>query len=234
MSSADRRFLPRWEVAGVDGAVVVIDVIRAFTTAAFAFGAGAAEIFLVATVDEALAFKAARPGCIAMGEDRGRKPAGFDLPNSPVMASRADLDGRTVVQRTSAGTQGVVAASSATRLWAAGLVCASATAAAVNSSGLGDPTYVITGRFPDRPDGTGEEDLLASRFIESVRLGIAVEPSTTAAAVLATDDARHTLQLGAEHVHPEDIEHCVRIDHFDFAMEVERTAEGLRLVPRAP
>ena len=231
---ADRRFLPRWEVAGVDGAVVVIDVIRAFTTAAFAFGAGAAEIYLVATVDEALAFKSAHPGSVAMGEDRGRKPVGFDLPNSPVLASRADLDGRKVVQRTSAGTQGVVAASSATRLWAAGLATASATAAAVNSSGLGDPTYVITGRFPDRPDDTGEEDLLAARFIESVRLGRLVDASATAAAVLATDDARHTLMLGAEHVHPEDIEHCVRIDHFDFAMEVERTERGLRLVRRVP
>ena len=229
---ADRRFLPRWEVAGVDGAVVVIDVIRAFTTAAFAFGAGAAEIYLVATVDEALAFKSAHRGSVAMGEDRGRKPVGFDLPNSPVLASRADLDGRTVVQRTSAGTQGVVAASSATRLWAAGLATASATAAAVNSSGLGDPTYVIPGRFPDRPDDTGEEDLLAARFIESVRLGRLVDASATAAAVLATDDARHTLMLGAEHVHPEDIEHCVRIDHFDFAMEVERTERGLRLVRR--
>ena len=233
MTSIDRRFLPRWEVAGVEGAVVVIDVIRAFTTAAFAFGAGAAEIYLVATADEALAFKAAHPGCIAMGEDSGRKPVGFDLPNSPVLASRADLDGRTVVQRTSAGTQGVVAASSATRLWAAGLATASATAAAVAASGLGDPTYVITGRFPDRAD-SGEEDVLTARFIEDVRLGLVVDPVAIAAAVLATDDARHTLLLGAEHVHPDDIERCVRIDHFDFAMEVERTAQGLRLGPRAP
>jgi phosphosulfolactate phosphohydrolase-like enzyme len=53
-----------------------------------------------------------------------------------------DLDGRDLVQRTSAGTRGVIAARSATRLWCASLVCASATAAAVRDSGghrLRDP-----------------------------------------------------------------------------------------------
>jgi 2-phosphosulfolactate phosphatase len=63
----------RWELDGVDGAVVVIDVIRAFSTAAYAFDAGASAIYLVATVDEALAFKAAHPDVLAMGEDHGRR-----------------------------------------------------------------------------------------------------------------------------------------------------------------
>ena len=39
------RQLARWELEDVGGAVVVVDVIRAFTTAAYAFGAGARRIF---------------------------------------------------------------------------------------------------------------------------------------------------------------------------------------------
>ena len=101
------RHLARWELVGVDGAMVVVDVIRAFTTAAYAFGSGAKEIYLVGTVDEALAFKSTNPGSLALGEDRGLRPEGFDFPNSPAMVRNADLDGRTLVQRTSAGTQGV-------------------------------------------------------------------------------------------------------------------------------
>ena len=81
--------------------------------------------------------KAADPDVFVMGEDRGRRPLGFDFSNSPVEVAAADLDGRASVQRTSAGTRGVVAARSATRLWCASLVCASATAAAVTASGLG-------------------------------------------------------------------------------------------------
>ncbi len=134
------RFLPRWEVGHASGAVVVVDVLRAFTTAAYALGAGAAKIYLVSSVEEALDFKAAHPGVLAMGEDGGRKPPGFDFSNSPVEIAAADVGGRVIVQRTSAGTQGVFAARAAARLWCASLVCASATAAAVRSSGLGTPT----------------------------------------------------------------------------------------------
>ena len=105
-----------------------------------------------------------------MGEVHGRRPLGFDLSNSPVEVSRTDVEGRVLVQRTSAGTQGVIVATSADRLFAASLVCASATAAAVRSSDLGAPTYVITGRFPDDPTG-GEDDLLTARLIERARTG---------------------------------------------------------------
>lgn len=109
----------RWELGGVRGAVVVVDVLRAFTTAAYAFDSGAEAIYLVADVDEALAFKQAHPNSVAVGEAGGLKPEGFDHPNSPASVAKAQLDGRTVVQRTSAGTQGVVDAVHADRLWAA-------------------------------------------------------------------------------------------------------------------
>jgi 2-phosphosulfolactate phosphatase len=225
------RHLARWELDGVRGPVVVVDVIRAFTTAAYAFGSGAAEIYLVGDVGEALAFKAAHPGTIALGEDRGLRPEGFDYPNSPAMVSRADLAGRTLVQRTSAGTRGVVAAVHADRLWAASLACASATARALNEAGIGEPAYVITGRFEDAPDATGHDDALAADLIERARLGRAFDAAATSAALLATDEAARTLALGPDHCDPMDIELAAAVDVFDFAMEVERTPYGLRLTP---
>jgi 2-phosphosulfolactate phosphatase len=227
------RHLARWELDGIGGPVVVVDVIRAFTTAAYAFGSGAAEIYLVDDVDEALAFKAAHRGTIALGENRGLRPEGFDFPNSPAMIGRADLDGRTLVQRTSAGTRGVVAARDADRLWAASLACASATARAVNAAELGAPAYVITGRFEDRPDGGGVDDEMTAALIERARVGEPLRAQETAAALLATQEAARTLALGSEHCDPMDIELAATVDAFDFAMEVERTDLGLRLTPRA-
>jgi 2-phosphosulfolactate phosphatase len=228
MTSA--RFVPRWEVADVTGAVVVVDVIRAFTTAAYAFAAGARHIFLVDSVAEALAMKNTDRGVLAMGEDFGRRPPGFDLPNSPVAVAAADLDGRVLVQRTSAGTRGVVAARSATRLWCASLVCASATAAAVRASGLGDPTYVITGRFEDRPGANGADDLATAELIDRARLGQERDAERTGYFVANTDEARRTLTLGDGHVDPDDIAYATRVDAFDFAMEVQRIGDRLRLV----
>jgi len=222
------RHLARWELDGIGGAVVVVDVIRAFTTAAYAFAAGAAEIYLVGTVDEAIAFKTANPGSLAMGENRGLRPEGFDFPNSPAMLREADLEGRTLVQRTSAGTQGVVRAVDATRLWAASLVVASATARAVDRAGLGERAYVNTGKFEDRPDG-GADDVLTAELIERARTARPLQSTATANALLATEEAAKTLALGPDHTDPRDIELAAAVDAFDFAMEVERTDLGLRL-----
>ncbi|MEZ5217179.1 MAG: 2-phosphosulfolactate phosphatase [Ilumatobacteraceae bacterium] len=227
------RFLARWELDGVGGTVVAIDVIRAFTTAAYAFGAGAREIWLVAGVEEALALGDSIPGALVMGEDRGRRPEGFTYPNSPVVLAGADLEGRTLVQRTSAGTQGVVMASDAERLFAASLVCASATAAAVDACGLGAPTYVITGRHPDRPD-SGADDLLTATFIEALRRGEAPPAAEVAVQVANSDEALRTLAIGGEHVHHDDVAFATDVDRFAFAMEVRREVTGLRLTARHP
>ncbi|HVE19648.1 MAG TPA: 2-phosphosulfolactate phosphatase [Ilumatobacteraceae bacterium] len=223
------RFLPRWEVADVEGAVVAVDVIRAFTTAAYAFAAGARHIFLVDSIDEALAAKAADPDVLAMGEDRGRRPPGFDLSNSPVEVANADLDGRVLVQRTSAGTGGVVAARSATRLWCASLVCASATARAVNRSDVGAPTYLITGQWPDGGASSGDDDLATAKLIERARVGAPLDAPAAAAFVAHSAEAIKTLRLGDGHVDPDDIIYATRVDAFDFAMEVTRADGGLRL-----
>lgn len=226
---AAARFLPRWEVAEITGPVVVVDVIRAFTTAAYAFAAGARHIYLVDTVADALAMKEVDPDLLAMGEDRGRRPVGFDFSNSPVAISTADLDGRELVQRTSAGTRGVIATRSATRLWCASLVCASATAAAVNASNLGPPVYVITGNFEDRPERNGADDLATAQLIERARLGHDLDAAGTSQAITNSDEARRTLTLGNGDSYPEDIIYATRVDAFDFAMEVQRVDNRLRL-----
>ena len=216
------------------GAVVAVDVIRAFTTAAYAFAAGAKHIYLVDSVEEALAVKRAEPDVVLMGEDHGRRPPGFDFSNSPVAIAAADLAGRVLVQRTSAGTRGVVAARCATRLWCASLVCASATAAAVLASGLGPPTYVITGNFEDNPDMNGADDLATAQLIERARLGHDLEADRTARLVAISDEARRTLTLGDGHVDPDDIVYATRVDAFDFAMEVTRVGGRLRLDKKIP
>lgn len=219
----------RWELDGVEGSVVVVDVLRAFTTAAYAFAAGASAIYLVATVNEALEFKAGNPDVLAMGEDHGRRPEGFDFSNSPVTVSRANLTGKTMVQRTSAGTQGIVGAHDATRLWAASLVCASATARAVTAAKLGDPAYVITGCLADQRGDTGDDDRLTADLIERARTGRPIDATNTSRRLLDTMEARRTLALGAQHSDPMDVEYAADVDRFDFAMEVTVDDVGRRL-----
>ena len=88
------RFVATADAGAAIGSVVVVDVLRAFTTAAYAFAAGARHVYLVGTVAEALEFKAANPGTLAMGEEHGRRPDGFDFANSPAQVAAADLRDR--------------------------------------------------------------------------------------------------------------------------------------------
>ena len=59
------------------GLVCVIDVIRAFTTTAYAFGGGAKEIIITGTSEEALQLKQKNPDYLLMGEHKGIRIDGF-------------------------------------------------------------------------------------------------------------------------------------------------------------
>src|SRR5579864_2456930 len=89
------------------GNVAVIDVFRAFTTAAVALANGARQIVMVAGITEALALRERGLGEVCLGEEHGHAPAGFDFGNSPYEISAVDFAGKTLIQRTSAGTQGI-------------------------------------------------------------------------------------------------------------------------------
>ena len=139
------------------GTVIVIDVLRAFSTAAYAFSLGAREILLVGTVEEALSLRTQLPDSKVMGEVNGIRPDGFDFGNSPTYLSQEDLTGTTMIQRTTAGTQGVVRSQNAEVLLAASFVVADATVQHVKELGADQVTFVITGR--DSNGGGGNEDL---------------------------------------------------------------------------
>ena len=133
------------------GAVAVIDVFRAFTTAAVALGQGAERIIMVSEVDDALALRQRGLARLCIGEVGGKAPPGFDFGNSPHEILRAveaglDLRGKTLAQRTGAGTQGIAAAKQgATRLYAAALVTARATAQELLASGEDRITLIAMG-----------------------------------------------------------------------------------------
>ena len=117
------------------GAVAIIDVFRAFTTAAVAFANGASRIIMVSSVDEALSLRGSGLVQVCIGEVGGRAPSGFDFGNSPFEISDVDFRGKAIAQRTGAGTQGIVAAQRADYLYAASLVTAKASARSLRSHG---------------------------------------------------------------------------------------------------
>ncbi|UPZ26804.1 2-phosphosulfolactate phosphatase [Streptomyces sp. LRE541] len=178
---------------------VVIDVMRAYTVAAWAFAQGAEKIVLAESLDEALALKARHPDWVALKD--GPPAPGFDAVNSPGLLRSMDLGGRTVVQKTTAGTVGALAVKGARLVLCAGFVVAEATARLLRTHDAPDVVFVVTGE-----DGRAEEDLACAQYIARRATG-----AGTGAAV--------ELALGIRQgVHPDDVALCLELDRFPFAM----------------
>ena len=221
------RVVHRDGVAGAGaarGTVVVIDVIRAFTVSAYALAGGAADCRLVGEVDEALALAERIDGAVVSAEVEGLPVAGIAISNSPTMTRDADLRGRTLVQRTSSGTQGVVAATGADRLFTCSLAVASATARAILATGPDLVTFVATGSDRGHP-----EDRACAAYVEAVLLGRRPDLAALLAPLRGTERYR-TLTSGTWPGFPAtDVDLCLAADRFAFAMPVERDELGLRL-----
>lgn len=205
------------EAERATGTVVVIDVLRAFTTAAIAFEAGASAIVLMR--DEEAARLAARddPGALAMGEVNGSKPGGFDLSNSPEEVGAAQLEGRTVYHRTTAGTRGAVQAGAADALVVASFVCAGATARWISSQRPDALTFVITGAHDDLD---GDEDLALSDYLTAQLAGHEPDPAYYLDRVRRSDAGRRFTAAHQPQYRPRDLEIACEVDRVDFAMPV--------------
>ncbi|EYB66889.1 2-phosphosulfolactate phosphatase [Deinococcus phoenicis] len=86
--------------------VLVIDVLRATTTAVTYLERGAEALLLTATPEVALSLRGEAPeGGLLLGGERGGLPIpGFDFGNSPVEAAAQNFTGRVVVMNTTNGT----------------------------------------------------------------------------------------------------------------------------------
>jgi 2-phosphosulfolactate phosphatase len=201
------------------GLVVVVDVLRAFTTAATVFARKAEEILLVSTVEEAFEFRARYPDYLLIGEVDGLPVDGFDLPNSPSALQNLNLSSKRLVQRTTAGTQGVVRATSAERLLAASLCVASATCEYIKSLNPPSVTFVETGA---RGRGSGEEDLACADYMAGLLNGTPPALDEIERRVRNSRAAQKFVGDNHSVFHRADLEQALKVDCCDFAMEAQR------------
>ena len=200
------------------GVVIIIDVLRAFSTAAYAFSRGAKEITLVSTVEEALSLKSQIPNSKAMGEIGGLPPAGFDFGNSPTHISELDLSGITLIQRTGAGTQGAVRSQKADVMLAASFVVADSTVGYVSKLGAYEVTFVITGES----HSDGDEDHACAEYLEELLKGNQPDTKPFVQRVFESRDALQHLDPAQTGFPLSDLDYCTQIDKFDFAMPITR------------
>ena len=210
--------------ASAEGAVVVIDVFRAFSVSAYALAGGACACRLVREVRQARDLAARLPGAVIAAEVDGLPVDGIEISNSPTQIRQSDLAGRVLVQRSSAGTQAMAAATGADQRFAASLVVAAATARALDACGATLVTLVAS--RPDHP-----EDVACARLLEAYLRGTA-PPHDLLAELLASERYRY-LATGAHPGSPAtDYTLALATDCFDFAMPVREDELGIAITAR--
>lgn len=203
--------------------VVVIDVIRAFTTACVLFSRGASEVVCVRNRNEA---DWIGTGAIIVGETRANTVIPGVVPNSPVDVSMRDVKARRAVMFTLNGTRSLHGAPACTVLMAAAAGNAMATAQWILTH-VRDGQILLVVSDPDGP-----EDYACARYLAGQLDGVPVDPAATSQEILAARWAhweRWGRTVGREQWRDfeADVDVCARVDCHPFAMIAD-------MVPRRP
>jgi 2-phosphosulfolactate phosphatase len=201
------------------GVVLIIDVFRAFTTAAIAFNNGAKRIVLVAEIDEARALKKQGYGDILMGEVDGKRPEGFDFGNSPHEVSTADFTNKSIIQSTRAGTVGAAAATQADSIYVTSFAIADATVTAVLSE---NPQLVSIIAMGDQGKVRSDEDEQCGIYLRNRLEGRNPDHDSVRSLILTGGATQKFFDDNLTHYHPKDVELALQINRFPFAIKVSR------------
>jgi 2-phosphosulfolactate phosphatase len=215
----EHRDLEIVHATGIEGArhargiVVVIDVLRSFTVSAYALAGGALECRLVTTTAQARALAAQLPDAVLCVEEEGLPVEGIAISNSPTLIRDTDLKGRILVQRSSAGTP-VVGAASEKDIFAGSLVVARATVQACLLRRPQVLTLIASADFP--------EDHACARYMEAIARNDSPDLERWLQP-LRESERYAELASGSRPGFPaSDLELSLTPDRFDFAMPVTR------------
>ncbi len=143
LTPADIALLPARDLSATT--CVVFDVLRATSSMITALAHGAAEIFPVKTIDEALALKQRMPDALLGGERHGERIEGFDLGNNPFEYTA--LARKRIISTTTNGTIALRACERAGRVLVGALLNIAALRDELARSNPADVLLVCAGTF---------------------------------------------------------------------------------------
>ncbi len=212
------------------GLAVIIDVFRAFSVACYVFHNGAEKIITVGSIEKAYALKSKHPHYVLMGERGGKIQRGFDYGNSPTHIEAVNFTGKTVVQTTSAGTQGIDNASGAEEIVTGSFVNAAALIDYIRRKNPDQVSLVAMGEAGLHP---ADEDELCAGYIADVLNGRPVDFQSIVERLRKGGGRRLLDPANSEWSPPRDFELCLDLSRFGFVLQVERDDDGLGVLMKA-
>lgn len=202
-----------------EGITVIIDVFRAFSVEAYLFSMGAEKIMPIGDSSIAYKLKEENSDLILAGERGGVIMPGFDTGNSPAQLTGLEINGKTVIHTTSAGTQGIANADKADVILGASLVNAKATAEYIRKSGNDKVSLVCMGLAAKSET---EEDTLCARYIKALLEGEKIDMEKEIESLKTTSGAKFFDESQKEIFPTEDFYMCTEVDKFNFAMVFDK------------
>ncbi len=206
-----------------EGLTVIIDVFRAFSTACYLYNQGVERIIPVSCVTEALELKQLNPDYILLGEVNELIPDGFDYGNSPTLIKGIDFSGRTVVHRTSSGTQGLVYAQKATEIITGGFVNAPAIVRYIKEKKPQNVSLVCMGYATMYPT---EEDTYCAEYIKCALENKLFNMEDAIEHIKNTSGKRLFEPQNQNHSPSSDFFMCTDLGRFDFVLQVIKDSKG--------
>lgn len=206
------------------GLTIVIDVFRAFSTACYVAGNGAREIISVGEVETAFRLKAEHPDYLLMGERNERIVEGFEFGNSPCQVESIDFTGKTVVQTTSAGTQGLVNTLHAEEVITGSFVNADAVVNYIRNQDPARVSLVCMGYAARHPI---EEDTLCAEYIRLKLRGETPDYTEITETIRRTSGKRFFVAENQDHAPSTDFYLCLDLNRFDFILKAEKLSPGM-------
>jgi 2-phosphosulfolactate phosphatase len=205
------------------GVVVIIDVFRAFSVACYAFDAGAARIIATSGADEAFKLRTKYRNSVLVGERDEQKIVGFDFGNSPTEIIKADLSGKTVLQTTTAGTQGLINASGADVVLTGSLVNSGAIIKYIKTL---NPDRVSLVAMGYRATISADEDLICAEIISRGLKGEEHNMKQKITELQKGSGSRFFNPANIDFSPPTDFFLCTMVDRFDFVLNATRRPDG--------
>lgn len=205
------------------GLTVIIDVFRAFSVACYTFDSGAVRLIVTSEVQKAFDLKATYKNSILTGERGERKIEGFDFGNSPTEIIKADLQGKTVIQTTTAGTNGLIKAENADILLTGSMINADAIVKYIKTL---NPLNVSLVAMGYRASSSAEEDLICAEMIRSGLMGKDISFEKRIAELRYGSGSRFFDPTNLSYSPPTDFFLCTMVNKFNFVLKGEKRLDG--------
>lgn len=203
--------------AKAEGLTVIIDVFRAYTTAAYLFSNQAEKIFIVSKLETARKLKAKLDDPILIGERKGIKIEDFDYNNSPYFISQSNFAGKEIILSTSAGTKGIIAAENADQIITGSFVNLKAAAEYIKAR---NPELVSLIAMGNNGVSKADEDNLYAQELKKLLNGKRTLAEAEIKRRLRSPAGDRFFREETQSEMPkEDFEYCLKINKFDFVIK---------------